>query len=51
MRVRSISYWVSQILAEKENTSKQTKEPANTKDLMNYQKAEYFYKTTNTKVA
>ena len=46
MRVRSVSYWISQISAEKENTSKKTKEPANPKDL-NYQIAEYLVGRNN----
>ena len=52
MRIRSISYWISQISAEKENPSNKTKQPTNTEDLMNYQIAEYLVcKTKNTKVA
>jgi hypothetical protein len=39
MRTRSINYWMSQILAEKENTN--TKEPQSSKDL-NYQVAIYY---------
>ena len=51
MRTRSINYWMSQILAEKENTN--TKEPQSSKEL-NYQLAEYYVSQNNsnqTKVA
>ena len=51
MRTRSVNYWISQISAEKEKTSNKTKEPNNTKDLMNYQIAEYLLTSNKTKVA
>ena len=53
MRTRSINYWISQILAEKENTSKNIKEPQHDKEL-NYQVAKYYVIKNNrnqTKVA
>ena len=53
MRVRSISYWISQISAEKENASNNTKQPNNATDLHNYLIAEYLLtrNSTETKVA
>ena len=50
MRSKSVNYWINIISAEKENISNNTKQPANTKDLHNYQIAEY-YVTESTKVA
>ena len=52
MRARSVNYWMSQILAEKENTSENTKEPQHDKEL-NYQVAKYYVSNNSnqTKVA
>ena len=52
MRTRSINYWMSQIMAEKEKTSNNIKEPQSNKEL-NYQVAQYYVnKNSNqTKVA
>jgi hypothetical protein len=53
MRAKSVNYWMSQILAEKENTSKNIKEPQSNKEL-NYQVAQYYVIKDNsnqTKVA
>jgi hypothetical protein len=52
MRTRSINYWMSQILAEKEKNSNNIKEPQHDKEL-NYQVAQYYVnKNSNqTKVA
>jgi hypothetical protein len=51
MRTRSVSYWISQISAEKEYTSKKTKEPNNTKDLHHYLIAAYLLTRNKSKVA
>ena len=40
MRIKSVSYWLNQIISAEEN--KNTKEPENSKDLLNYQIAEYY---------
>ena len=47
MRVRSVSYWMNQISAEKENTN--TKEPQSSKEL-NYQIAQYYSNNSKSKL-
>ena len=47
MRVKSVNYWFSIISAEKENASKNIKEPKNDNDL-NYQTAKYYVSQTET---
>jgi len=39
MRVKSVNYWLSQIISAE---NKNTKEPENSKDLLNYQLAQYY---------
>ena len=51
MRIRSVNYWLNQIVSADEENIK-TKERANTEDLHNYKIAEYYAsKTESTKVA